>query len=135
MRKTEGRRRVVWALALGWAFAGGFADPLAAAVPGSPPVGAEAPAEFEVEPVATTTAAVTTAASSTTTAAASTTTAAQVCGGSGFCFTLWEFEISFWPGQSIRSYCDICECTWVAGGRLHRTSWRDCGASLPGVKV
>ena len=133
MRKTEGRRRVAWALALGWAFAGGLAEPLGAEVPSAPEtVGVAETVEFDAEPVVTAPAA-TTAATTATAAAAATT--AQSCSGSGFCVTVIDAEVRIpFTGIGVSVTCEICECTWVEDGRLHRNTWGSCTQKTLGVR-
>lgn len=137
MRKTEGRRRLAWALALGWAFAGGLAEPLGAKEPEASNA-ADAVAVDDVTPDAVGTVklevepfGIASAATATTTAAA---TAAQSCPGSGFCVTVIDHEARIpFTGIGIKVTCKICECTWAENGRLHRSTKSSCTSKIIGV--
>ncbi|WP_419161405.1 hypothetical protein [Candidatus Palauibacter sp.] len=122
MMRRGTRSKGAWALVVGWAFAGGLADPLGAETPHAPRADASAP----VAAVSTATAVAA--------AAATTTSAVQVC--TGFCVRVFEYTWTIpLTGIGFTSYCDLCECTWVEDGRLYRTSYWDCDFEIIGVKV
>ena len=129
MRRRTGRG-VVWALAVGWAFAGGVVDPLAAEVLWD--------GDRASPPTESTLAVVATGSSATGSAGtAGASTAAQVCpGGSGFCVRILDNSLTIpFTGIGIRHYCDLCECTWADDGHLHRTSWWECDTEVLGIRV